>query len=215
MRAKHWVLLGVAVFFAAFVVWIVSSFRNDDSTLSVVARYVRQETCWPLDSSAACVFKTMAKYEKNGRYDDAINAAVRLAAKHPDSFTSGLLYEDISRLYLRKSRTDSGRAEEYLTQAVSYRDKALPFASDSPYFLQQLVVLSESIGDLSTSQRCIQYRNSIKLLARMRLLANEDQDRLTRQFKPIADERQKLDHLLECIDTLTKRVSGKLSASGC
>jgi hypothetical protein len=157
----------------------------------------------------------MAKYEKKGRYDEAINAGLALAAKYPDSFTSGLIYEDISTLYLRKATIDSGRSEEYLTQAVSYRDKALPSASDSPYSLKQLVVLSESIGDLSTSQRCTQYRNSIKLLDRMKVLANEDQDHLAREFNPNPAERQKLNHLEECIDTLTKRVGGKLSASGC
>ncbi len=217
MRAKRWILVGATVFFTAFVAWVVVSLRNDDSALMVVARYVKEETCWPADSSAVCVLKTMAKYEKNGRYDDAVSAGVALAQKHPDSFTSGWIYEDISELYLRRARMDSGRAEEYLKQAVFYRDKALPshLDSDSPYSLNTLVLLSESIGDLSTSQRCIQYRNSIKLLDRMKLLANEEEHRLARQFKSNLDERQKLDNLLECIDVVTKRVRAKLSASGC
>jgi tetratricopeptide (TPR) repeat protein len=217
MRAKRWILLGAAVFFTTFVVWVVVSLRNDDSTLMVVSRYVKDETCWTADSSAVCALKTMAKYEKKGRYDDAISAGVALAQKYPDSFTSGWIYEDISELYLRRATMDSGRAEEYLKQAVFYRDKALPshLDSDSPYSLNTLAALSESIGDLSTAQQCVQYRNSIKLLDRMRLLTNEDQHRLARQFKPNLDERQKLDNLLECIDVATKRVDGKLSASGC
>jgi hypothetical protein len=49
----------------------------------------------------------------------------------------------------------------------------------------------------------------------MKLLANDEQHRLARQFKPNLDERQKLDNLLKCIDVVTKRVGAKLSASGC
>lgn len=215
MRAKRWILLGVAVSFAAFVVWVVVSLRNDDSTLSVVARDVKQATCWPVDSSAVCVLKTIAKYEDKGRYDDAITTGVALAKKYPDSSTSHWIYEDIATLYLRRAKMDSEHAEEYLQQAVVYRDKALPSHLDNPYLLQSFVVLSESIGDLSSGQRCVQYRNTIKLLDRMKLLANEEQDRMARQFKPNLDERQKLDDLLGCIDVVTKRVGGKLSDSGC
>jgi len=217
MSAIRWILLAVAASFTAFVVWIVVSLQNDDSTLMVMTRYVKRATCWPADSSAICVLKAMAKYEKNGRYDDAVSAGVAWTKKYPDGFTSGWIYEDISELYLRRARADSGRAEEYLKQAVFYRDKALPshLDSDSPYSLNTLVVISESIGDLSTAQRCVQYRNSIKLLDRMKLLANEEQHRLARQFKPDLDERQKLNNLQECIDVVAKRVGGKLSASGC
>jgi hypothetical protein len=49
----------------------------------------------------------------------------------------------------------------------------------------------------------------------MKLLENENQDRLARQFKPDLDERQKVDHLLEHIDKVIKRVGGKLSAPSC
>jgi hypothetical protein len=215
MRAKRWILLGVAVFFTAFVVWVVVSLRNGDSTLSVVASYVQKATCWRADSSAACELKTMDKYQTKGHYDDAISTGLALAEKYPDSFTRGWIYEDVSALYLTKARMDSGRAEEYLRQAIYYRDKAVPSASDSPYLLRQLAVVSESIGDLYTAQRCVQYRNSIKLLDRMKLLANKDQDRLARQFKPDLGERQRADHLLENIDRVTRRVSGKLSAPSC
>lgn len=184
---------------------------------NVVTRYVKQANCWPADSSAICVQKAMATYEESGRYDHAVSAGVAWTQKYPDSSTSGWIYEEISELYLRRATIDSGRAEENLKQAVFYRDKALPshLDSDSPYSLDTLVSISESIGDLSASQRCVQYRNSIKLLDRMRLLANEEQHRLARQFKPNLDERQKLNNLQECIDVVTKRVGEKLSTSGC
>jgi hypothetical protein len=112
---------------------------------------------------------------------------------------------------------DRVRAEEYLEQAVFYRDKALQtkFVSDSPYPLQSLAAISESVGDLSTRQRCVQYGNSIKLLDRMNLLANAERDRLARQFKPDLAQRKKIEGLLEWIDTGVKRVGAKVTASGC
>jgi len=215
MHTKRWIRFGAAVFFTVFVVWVVASLRNDDSSLSVVARYVKQTMCWPADTSVVCMLKTMAKYEKKGRYDEAVSTGVALTEKYPDSATSEWIYEDITALYLRRAKMDSGRSQEYLKQALSYRDKAVRSASDSPYSLQRLVVLSVSIGDLSTSQRCIQYGNSMKLLDQMRLLANEDKDRLARQFKPDLAEGQKIDSLLNWIDASNRQVGERLSASGC
>jgi tetratricopeptide (TPR) repeat protein len=212
MHPKRWVLSAAVLTF--LLVWVVVSLRNDDSTLSVVARYVEQTMCWPSDSSFACMLKTMARYEEKGRYDDAIRIGMALAEKHPNGVESAWIYEDISVLYLRRATTDSGRAEEYLKQAITYRDKALPSASDSPYGLRPLANLSESIGDLSATQRCIQYGNSIKLLDRMRLLADENKKGLVRQFKPDLAERQKVEDLLKWIDEATERV-GKLHTSGC
>src|SRR5215467_40233 len=211
---KRWILL-VAGFLTALVVWVAVSFRNDDSTLSVVARYAKDRMCWSADLNFVCALKAMGKYEKKGRYDDAIRTGVALAQKCPECGPSGLIYEDISALYLRRARMDSARADEYLKQAVSYRDKALLSLSDSPYALESLAALSESIGDLSTAQQCTRYGNSIKLLDRTKVLANEDKDRLTRQFKTDLAERQKVEDLLKRIDAATKRVGDKQSASGC
>jgi hypothetical protein len=171
--------------------------------------------CWAEDSSPVCVLRTIAKYEKKGRPDDAARAGVAWAEKYPESITSELIYWELSALYLRSARMDSGRAKEYLKQAVFYRDKALPSVSNSPYALQSLVGISESVGDLSKAQRCVQYGNSIRLLDRMKLLANEDEDRLARQFKPDLAERKKTECLLDWIDASTKRVGSKLSASSC
>lgn len=214
MRPKHWILLAFAAFFAAFV-WTAVSLRNDDSTLSVVVRYVKNTMCWSADTNSVCMLEAMAKYEKKGHYDEAVSTGVELAEKYPNSPTSEWIYEDISALYLRRAKTDDGRAEEYLKQAILYRDKAIPSASDSPYALSRIVALSELIGDLSTVQRCAQYGNSIKLLDRMKLLANEDKDRVTRQLRPDLVEREKVEALLNWIDAASKRVGDKLSVSGC
>lgn len=214
-RPKHWILLASAGFFTTFVVWVAVSLQNDDSTLSVVARHVKNTMCWSADTNPVCMLKAMAKYERKGHYDEAVSTGAEFAKKFPDSPTDEWIYEDISALYLRRAKTDGSRAEEYLKQAIFYRDKAIPSASESPYALARVVALSELIGDLSTAQRCAQYGNSIKLLERMKLLANEDRDRVSRQLKPDPVEREKVGDLLNWIEAASERLSGKQSASGC
>lgn len=49
----------------------------------------------------------------------------------------------------------------------------------------------------------------------MNILAIEDKDRMRRQFKPDLAEQTKLEPLWVWIDAGMKRVSGKLSGSGC
>jgi hypothetical protein len=218
MGRRTWIALGTTAVLAAFAGWLTASLRNDDSMLSVVARYLGElkgTVCWSADTNVACVVKAMAKYEKKGRYDDAIRAGAAWVNKYPQGALSTWIEEHVSALYLTKSRMDRAHAGDYLEQAVLYRDKALISVQDSPYDLEPLVNISEAVGDLSSVQQCVQYRNSLKLLGRMSGLASEDKDRLTRQFKPDQAERSKLDALLRCIDVATKRIHAKLSASGC
>jgi hypothetical protein len=215
MPSKRRIVFGSAVFFTGFAIWFVLSLRNSDSTLSLVATTVKAAMCWPVDSNAACVLKTMAKYEKKGRYDEAVSTGVAWADKYPDNLTGSWIYVDISALYLRRATMDSAHIEEYLKQAVFYRDKALQSDPDSVYSLQRSSAISESIGDLSPVQQCAQYGNSVKLLNRLNLLANENKDRLARQLRPDLAGRKKSDHFLEWIDAGTKRLGAKSSAYGC
>jgi hypothetical protein len=215
MRAKHPILIATVALALACVIWVALSLQDDDSTLSVVVGHVRQKLGWSEDSTAVGVLKKMTEYEKKGRYDDAVSIGVAWAEKYPDSFMSGWIYRDISTMYLKRARQDSGRAEAYLTDTLRYRDKALPSASDSPYSLQPLEAISESVGDLSAAQRCVQYRNAVKLLDRMGLLISEDRDRLARQLRPNPAEHKQVECLSEWVATTTRRVKAKLPTSGC
>jgi len=40
MSAKHWILLAVIALSLTSAIWVVLSLRNDDSTLSVVTKFV-------------------------------------------------------------------------------------------------------------------------------------------------------------------------------
>lgn len=219
MATKRSIFIGTVIVFSAFCLWATLSLQDDDSSVSVtarfLARYLKETVCWSAQSNAFCVMKAMAKYEKKGRYENAIATGVEWTDKHYDGLTSPWIYEGISELCVKKARMDSGRAEEYLKQAVFYRDKAVQSLWETPYSLQPLVTISESVGDLSATQRCGEYGTSIKLLDRMKLLADEDKDRLERQVKPDLVARKQNEDLLNWIDISTKRIGSKSSASGC
>lgn len=215
MPRRRAILVGAVAVALALVGWALASLRDDDSSVSVLIRAAKQRMCWPADSNMSCVLKAMTKDEKKGRFDDAIKAGAAWTSEYPDSLINGLIYTDISTLYLKKARMNPDRTEEYFKQALSYRDKALQSSPDSAYLLQQLVEISEEVGDVSQAQRCTQYGNSRRILDRMSLLANEEKDRLARQFKPDLAKRKECEGLSEWIDAAIKRVSNKSLSSGC
>lgn len=101
MRTKHKLFLGIIVFALTCVIGAGLSLRDDDSTLSVLARYVtrsvQQKMGWSDDLVG--VLNRMTRYEKKGRYDEAISAGATWAEKYPDSFESSWICQDISVLY--------------------------------------------------------------------------------------------------------------------
>lgn len=157
----------------------------------------------------------MAKYEKKGRYDDAIISGLAWTEKHPEGIDSQWIYRDLSFLYLKKASLDDGHKEGYVDQALFYRDKLLAFSSDSPGALEPLETISEYAGNISTAQKCAQYRNSIKLLDRMNSLVSQDKERLAREFKPDPKEEKETECLSDWIEATAERVNHKLTSSGC
>jgi hypothetical protein len=214
MQARRWFAFGMGAVALIFALWLFFSLRDGDSTLSNAVRYIGGEAGWS-DSSAAGVFERMEKYRKKGRYDKAISAGEVWAKKNPDSSASGWIYRYLSALYLDRSKSDREHSEQFLLQSALYRDRALKFSSGGAGELQPLESISECVGDLSVAQRCVQYRNSIKILDRMSALLNEDKDRLARQFKPDAEEHKQVQCLSDWTDATAARVRKKLETSGC
>lgn len=199
----------------ALVVWSVV---DDSSVLGILAREVPRYMGWAPDSTTSDVLRRMSKYEKKGRYDDAIKSGLAWTEKHPDTGSNGWngwIYTDVSALYLKKAAEDDEHAEEDVTEALLYRDKALPFSTDSLYWLQKLAAISESVGDLSPAQRCVQYRNTMKLLDRVNILLTEEKDRVARQFKPDPADCEQMKCVSDQVDTSVNRVKGKLEHSAC
>jgi hypothetical protein len=201
----------------ALVVWIAALLHDDGSVLSILVREVPTYIGRASDSTAADVLRKMSKYEKKGRYDDAIKSGIAWTQKYPDAGSNGWngrIYTDVSALYLKKASMDDEHMEEDVTQALLYRDKALPFSTDTMYWLQQLAAISEHAGDLSPTQQCVQYRNAMKLLDRVNILLTAEKERVARQFKPGTDCEQ-MKCISEQVDTSVNRVRGKLQDSDC
>jgi hypothetical protein len=184
--------------------------RDNDSVLSILIRRIG----WAPDSTTGDVARTMTKYQKKGRYDEAIQAGIMWTEKYPDAGSNAWLYMDVSALYLVKAAKDSVHTEEDVKQALVYRDKALRFDPDGMYSLQ-LATISESAGDLSAAQRCVQYRNAIKILDRMAVLLGEEQDRVARQFKPHPDDVERIKGDSDRVDAIVNRLRGKQQRSAC
>ncbi len=210
--------LVVAGGIVALVGWIVVLLLDDGSVLGILVRALPSHMGWASDSTAADVLRSMKKDEKKGHYDNAIKDGIAWTQKYPDAASNGWngrIYADVSALYLKKAANDDEHAEEDVTEALLYRDKALPFSTDSLYWLQELAGISESAGDLSPTQRCVQYRNAMKLLDRVNILLTEEKGRVARQFKPDPADCEQMKCVSEQVDTAVNRVKGKLEHSGC
>lgn len=210
--------LVVAGGIVALLGWIVVLLLDDGSALGIIVRAVPSHVGWTSDSTTSDVLRRMAKYEKKEHYDDAINAGIAWTQKYPDAGSNGWngwIYADVSALYLKKAAKYDEHAEEDVTEALVYRDKALPFSTDSLYWLQELAGISESAGDLSPTQRCVQYRNAMKLLDRVNILLTEEKERVARQFKPDPADCEQMKCVSERVDTAVNRVKVKLEHSGC
>ena len=201
-----------AIAVAALVVW---SLIDDSSVLGIVVREVPSYMGWTPDQTAADVLRRMSKYEKKSRYDDAIKTGIAWTEKYPDDRWNGWIYMEVSALYLKEAGKHDEHAEEDVTEVLLYRDKALLFFPDNLYWLQRLAAISESAGDLSPTQRCVQYRNTMKLLDRVDILLTEEKDRVARQFKPNPSDCEQMKCVAEQVDTTVNRVREKLQRSAC
>lgn len=224
-RPKRLILIGALILTLGVAACVVLSLRNDDSILSIVVRDVMRKMPWAPDSTTFDVLGRMAKYEKRGRYDDAINAGIAWTEKHPENGSNDWIFRHIALLCLEKARKDSGHADEYIRRAMLYRDKALPFESDSISSLRDVALFSEAGGDLSASQRCVHYRNAIKLLEHLGDVLRERRAVAPKEEAFVAPRQgtsaeyvltvEDINALLERTNGTMTRVKEKLQKSGC
>ena len=119
------------------------------------------------------VLQLMEQFRQNGRYDDAISVGTKWAEKVPQNGSNDQVFGRIAFLYLEKARKGEGQEDKNVAEALRYRDKMLPVASDaelgwySAAALKDTAFISEAAGDLSVTQRCVQYQNATKLLERL------------------------------------------------
>jgi hypothetical protein len=223
-REQSLILMSATAAVMTVCVGIVVSLRNDDSMLSIILKDTSSYMGWGLASTTSEVLQRMSKYEKKGRYDDAIEAGVEWTKKHPTDGSNDRVFIGIASTFLHKAKQDSGNADEYVRQAVLYRDKAIPIASDTSlgwYSLRtvrDLALISESAGDLSDTQRCVQYRNAAQLLERLAVLLNAKRSQLSNQTSSAEDafgSNDDVERFLRQADATLARVRDKQQSSAC
>ncbi|HYG98049.1 MAG TPA: hypothetical protein VD837_02885 [Terriglobales bacterium] len=144
---------------------------------------------YPPGPNSFAVLHKMSNYEKRGRNDAAINLGKRWTEAQPGDGFNDNIFIGIAWLFLKKAQHDSPQADDYVHQALLYRDRALDVASDTSGIysieaLRDLAFISTVAGDLSPKRRCRQYENAIKLLERRAAMLKEKQEEISRRFVP-------------------------------
>jgi hypothetical protein len=179
---------------------------------------------WTPDSMSKVLLK-MSQFQEKGRYDDAISLGQVWATKYPQNGSNDQVFGRIALLFLEKAKKDDLNRDKYITQAIEYRDKTLPVASDTTLgwysvgALQDSALISEYAGDISDTQRCVQYRNALRILQRLTYLVQDKQVQLSNRKGSKQDEfgytSDDIQRLLKQSDATSTRVRDKQQRAGC
>src|SRR6267142_1089618 len=90
------------------------------------------------------VLRRMCEYQQDGRYDDAISLGNAWITKYPQDGSNDQVFGQIALLYLEKAKKDVHSRDEYITQAIGYRDKMLPIALDARLGRYSLTALQDA-----------------------------------------------------------------------
>lgn len=153
----------------------------------------------------------MAKFNQQGRHDDAIGIAQDWLKKHPEDIShKGTFYEQIAITYLIKASKDTAHKEEWVQQAVTYYDKDLSVHRKENIDIELYSAGRgfETAGDLSTINRCLYYRRAVNAFEEEKPFIQGDSLTAYGKTIPLAPIRQENEKALE-------RVNARLANAGC
>jgi len=153
----------------------------------------------------------MAKYNQQGRHDDAIRVAQDWLKKHPeDPLHGATFYEQIAITYLMKASKDSARKDEWIQQAVTYYDKDLSVHQKKDVDIELYSVGRgfEAAGDLSTRDSCLYYRRAVTAFEQEAPFIQGDTFTAYGKTIPLAPVRKENEQALE-------RVKVKFTKANC
>jgi len=220
MNKRHTAFILIIVFVTVVTAWFGYVLRKSNSDFGYISRRLGLAP----DETTSEVLRTMHVYVCHKRYDLAIDAGVNWTTEHPIDGSNDQVFLAISFTYLERARRDKQNGDAYLSQAILYRDKAIPTASDralgwySIGTLRDMALVSEAAGDLSEKQRCVQYRNALKLYKLIGERLNDKRDEISRRTPPKdefgvslneADQR-----IHQALDT-TERLEKKIQSGSC
>lgn len=164
------------------------------------------------------VANKMRAYQEQGRYDAAIALGNKWLSQHPNDGANDQIFGRIALLYVDKAKKDRRNGEQFLTEAVRYRDKMLPVAGDSTLgwysmgVLLDSALISEAVGDVSSEQQCVQYGNALKLLERLTYSLKDKQEEISNKaakHDAFGYTSADVQRLLEEVNTATNRIRAK------
>lgn len=147
----------------------------------------------------------MAKYMKEGKYDEAIQAAVRSLENKPSDDQT---YEGIATVYLVHAQKEPEACPSCIEDALSNAERALALNSKERdpvgvHFLE-VARIYEVAGDLSTAKKCTYYERSKQLLETRIPLLQGEQFVLQGKTYPLGPLRKENDNRL---DEIRRRMS--------
>ena len=157
------------------------------------------------------VITLMARFNQQGRHDDAIRIAQDWLKKHPeDTSHQGTFYEQIAITYLMKAPKDAAHKEEWIQQAITYYDKDLSVHRKENIDIELYTAGRgfEVAGDLSTTNHCLYYRRAANAFEEEIPFIQGDSFTAYGKTIPLAPVRRENEKALE-------RVKGKLANAGC
>lgn len=146
----------------------------------------------------------MAKYNQQGRHDDAIRVAQDWLKKHPEDPSHGAtFYEQIAITYLMKASKDSAHKDEWIQQAVTYYDKDLSVHQKKDIDTELYTVGRgfEMAGDLSTKDGCLYYARAVKAFEQEVPFTQGDSLTAYGKTIPLAPVRKENEQALEKVRT--------------
>jgi hypothetical protein len=82
--------------------------------------------CQPAQTRPDDFGSQMVAYTKQGRYDDAVQVGMKALENKP---TDEVVYQQIAIVYLVRAGKDEALREQWVSQAISYTEKALSLNS--------------------------------------------------------------------------------------
>ena len=153
----------------------------------------------------------MARFNQQGRHDDAIRIAQNWLKKHPeDTSQNGTFYEQIAITYLMKASKDTAHKEEWIQQAITYYDKDLSVHRKENIDIELYTAGRgfEAAGDLSTTNSCLYYGRAVSAFEEETQFIQRDSLTAYGKTIPLAPVRKENEKALE-------RVKTKLANAGC
>ena len=197
--------------------------RDNGSMLSVSISRAADKVGCPGGGYAAAILHKMANYDMRGHYDAAISAGDAWIQANPKDGFNDWIFIRIAWDYLQKAQHDTTHADDYVSEALRYRNKALPDALDTPVgwynlgVVRDLALISSVAGDLSVKRRCTQYQNAINLLERRTTMLGDKRDQISRRFVTDKEDLTVDDvkHFSEETQTAMEQVRAKQQSHGC